>query len=459
MNIYLLDITLLILFCIFVFVFIYKNKGRMKREGLMYLYKTQVGVKFMDRISRRYSKILNFSKYIIIATGYLLMIVMLYLFSSSFWQYITNAKIFEAIKAPPIAPLIPYFPKLFGMQSYFPDFYFVDFIVAISIVAIVHEFSHGIFMQLFKIRIKSTGFAFLGPILGAFVEQDEKQMEKKPKIQQMTVLSAGVFANLVTGIIFFIIMVLFFFAAYHPAGYIFNTYSLTAINKTDIKSIQEINGNLTEIIADKAYYLDNELKLQLSPDFKENLSYLFVYEGPAVKAQLSGAIIEMNGQKIQSKEDLQSFMATTKPGDKVLVKTKENGIVKENLLVLEKNPNSNIGYLGVGSYYPNTKSIFGKIFLIVTKFKDPNILYEANFNFGITDFIYYLFWWIVIINMLVALFNMLPLGILDGGKFFYLTIFGITRSEKIAKKSFKFITWLLLGMLIFMLLWYFRRFL
>ncbi len=63
-------------------------------------------------------------------------------------------------------------------------------------------------------------------------------------------------------------------------------------------------------------------------------------------------------------------------------------------------------------------------------------------------------WWIFIINLLVALFNMLPVGILDGGRFFYLTILGITHSEKIAKKSFKIMTQLiLLSLIVIMVKW------
>ena len=49
------------------------------------------------------------------------------------------------------------------------------------------------------------------------------------------------------------------------------------------------------------------------------------------------------------------------------------------------------------------------------------------------------------INLLVALFNMLPVGIFDGGRFFYLTVWGITGSEKIGMKAFKFMTWLIIG--------------
>ena len=47
-------------------------------------------------------------------------------------------------------------------------------ISALAIVAIPHEFAHGIFARLNNLRVKSSGFALFGPILAAFVEPDEK---------------------------------------------------------------------------------------------------------------------------------------------------------------------------------------------------------------------------------------------------------------------------------------------
>jgi hypothetical protein len=56
--------------------------------------------------------------------------------------------------------------------------YFTYWIVAIALVAIFHEGFHGIFARFYNIKIKSTGFGFLGPFLAFFVEQDDKQMQK-----------------------------------------------------------------------------------------------------------------------------------------------------------------------------------------------------------------------------------------------------------------------------------------
>ena len=69
----------------------------------------------------------------------------------------------------------------------------------LAIVAIIHEFAHGIFMRKYKIHIKSTGFGFfpffLPVFLAAFVEQDEKSMNKASIFQQKAVLAAGTFAK------------------------------------------------------------------------------------------------------------------------------------------------------------------------------------------------------------------------------------------------------------------------
>ena len=78
-------------------------------------------------------------------------------------------------KIPPLIPLVPYIDKILP-TGLVPPFYFTYWIIAIAIVAVFHEFAHGIFAKIRGIRLKSTGFGFLGPLLAAFVEIDEKQI-------------------------------------------------------------------------------------------------------------------------------------------------------------------------------------------------------------------------------------------------------------------------------------------
>ena len=70
-------------------------------------------------------------------------------------------------------------------------------------------------------------------------------------------------------------------------------------------------------------------------------------------------------------------------------------------------------------------------------------------------FFYNLLWWLILICISVALVNMLPVGIFDGGRFFYLTILALTGSDKAAKRSFAMVTYLfLLVLFVIMLFWF-----
>lgn len=460
------DLTFLILFVIFASVFLYVKRRNLQTEGILLLYKTKWGVKLIDYIGGKYQRTIYFLSFISIGLGYILMAMILYLFVKTVWLYLATP-IATIIRAPPLMPLIPYFPKLFGLQSIFPPFYFTYFIVAIVIVATVHEFAHGIFMRRFGIGIKSTGFAFLKyfpGIFGAFVEQDEKQMVKKPKFEQMSVLSAGVFANILTALLFFLVLWGFFSMAYAPAGVVFDNYPFSAVNISDIvmingvavsglsqagliDSLNEEGLNKFEVGGKK--YVGT--KKFISEQEDENIVVLYD-DAPAVNAGLAGVILEIENVKILSVDDLARELDKHSPGDEIAVKVKVGEEIQNYELVLAENEKRpGMAWIGIGFYDRSGTGISGKVYQAFSFFKEPNVYYEPN-DGNFTIFIYDLLWWVILINFLVALINILPLGILDGGRFFYLTILGITKSDKLAKRMFAGITWLILMMLVVLMI-------
>ena len=467
MNFIIIDILLLVIFIATASIFLYYKRKNLKKEGILLLYKTSWGINLINNIGGKYKKILKFLSYVSVVLGYILMIGILFLIGNSVYLYLTT-QIASIVKAPPIAPLFPYFPKVFGLESFFPPFYFIYFIAAILIVATVHEFSHGIFARRFGIKIKSTGFAFLKyfpALFGAFVEQDEKQMNKAKKFEQMSILSAGVFANVIIAVLFYFILFGFFSMTFSPIGVQFNTYSysivnideLTAINGIAVSSYEEVLTNANEnslnnITAKKNYVvMKSDLEKQ-----KENQESVLIYDdAPAVNHNLSNIILEIEGTKINSLEKLRGELQRYTSGEKVLIKTSDGKTISEKEIILGENPeDKNLPWLGIG-FYENNR---GRISQIVTKifppYQEPNVYYEPKNSTAlfIKDFL----WWVMIINLLVALFNMLPLGILDGGRFFYLTVAGITGSEKIAKKFFGIINYMILLLfLILMVKWIF----
>ena len=169
--------------------------------------------------------------------------------------------------------------------------------------------------------------------------------------------------------------------------------------------------------------------------------------------------MEINGIKVDSIEKLAEELSKYSPGTEITVKTKtEDGFELESIILEEHPEKSGTSWLGIGFVGPQKTGLVGGIVQKLASFKEQGIFYEPKFD-GMSIFIYNLLWWIILISLSVALMNMLPVGIFDGGRFFYLTILSITKSEKIAKKAFAYSTYfflfiLLLLMFFWMISWF-----
>jgi membrane-associated protease RseP (regulator of RpoE activity) len=177
-----------LLFYTGLFALIYFNRSRFSKEGIMYLLKTHFGLDIMDATSRKFRKPLIYIGYFGVLVAYLGFFFITYLI-------IRNA-IDILVSKPGVAgasPIIPGLPVA-GLGIVFP---LIIGWISLFIIMIVHEFSHGVIARAHKIRVKSSGLAFIGPIPGAFVEIDEKQLAKMPHRVQHSVFAAGPFSNIV----------------------------------------------------------------------------------------------------------------------------------------------------------------------------------------------------------------------------------------------------------------------
>jgi membrane-associated protease RseP (regulator of RpoE activity) len=466
MSFIVFDIGLLICFAIFISIFLYIRRKNLKKEGLLLLYKTSWGIKLINCIGKKYQRTLKFLSYVAITLGYFLMAAMVYLLGKIAWIYIFNQDIVRAIKVPPIMPLIPYLPQVFKLD-FLPPFYFTYWIVILAIIAITHEVAHGIFMRRYDINIKSTGFGFfpffLPVFLAAFVEQDEKDMKTKSKFEQMAVLAAGTFANVLTAIFFFGIMWLFFSFAFTPVGTVFDSYAYSVVGVAGISMVNGIalanpsyegilntmnESGLNKIEAEEGSYVMTKSFLEQQENVED---YVLLYDdAPAINSELMGVITEINGVKTGSKEILGEELSKYAPGEEVKITTIIDEEVKEYNIVLGEHPEeAGRSWLGVGFSNQERSGVLGNVINWLSSFKKPNVYYEPKFE--ASKFIYDLLWWIALISLSVALVNMLPVGIFDGGRFFYLTVLAITKSKKIARRTFSFVTYLFLFLLLVMM--------
>ncbi|MBM3247566.1 hypothetical protein FJZ17_03460 [Candidatus Pacearchaeota archaeon] len=465
MSFVLYDLSFLVVFTLAIIIFLYTRKHNLKRDGIMYLYRTSVGLKIIDKIGKKYPRTLKIFSYIIVALGYLLMIVMIY-FLVEIIRIFLNPAFVQAIKIPPLMPLIPYLPDLFQV-SWLPPFYFTYWIIAIALVAIFHEGAHGIFARFYNVKIKSTGFGFLGPFLAFFVEQDDKQMQHKKIFPQLTILSAGVFANILLGVIFFLIMIGFYALAYAPSGVVFNDYTYSLFTPAEMQNLS-LNGkilaveglNLTGItLFEKNYFISPEY-FKLNQSELTSSTYIKAYQDmPAINNQISGAIRKINEIPVNNQKDFSREMSKYKPGDNITLATislsqKNRTTQTYNMTLAGDYTNNSRAVIGTAVLLPSGKGIRMVMYRLVNYFKEPGVNYEPKDNYELTIFFYNLLWWIVLINFSVALTNMLPMGIFDGGRFYYLTILAITKKKKLSEQVFKWTTKIILAVFaLLMVLW------
>ncbi len=371
------DLILLIVFYLFLLIIfkIYRNKFEIQWK-VFALYKTKLGINLMDKIAKKFPKTLNFLGYFSVFIGFLGMIITFALIAFATYKFL-----FVPASEVALAPILPGV----SISDKLPILSFWHWIISILIVAGVHEFSHGVYARLSKIRIKSSGFAFLGPILAAFVEPDEKQLTKAKTKDQLFVLSAGPFSNIILGILAILVLIFIFIPI---AG-----------------SMTEING-LTILNINESLPINNS-----------GLKVGYIIE-------------EVDDVKIDDNYLLSMLLENKKPND--ILNVGVNGS-NYNVTLAENPNNKSKAFLGVAL--------------------SPNVILKENLQhfswlYKIFSWIGILLFWLFNISIGVGLFNLLPLGPVDGGRMFYVAMIKLTKNKNIAMKLLNYFSIFVLAMIL-----------
>jgi membrane-associated protease RseP (regulator of RpoE activity) len=253
-----------VLFILFLSVFLIIKRKNLQVQGsfpllYMMLYRTKLGLDKMGSWSKSHPRVFLYLGYLSLFIGIVGMVLMTVFMV---WQlgFIVENNISSG------GGLVLPIQTEKGVESAVPVFYvpFWYWLIALFILAIVHEFAHGVIAKRFGIGIKSSGFAFAGiivPILpAAFVEPDEKDLAKKPWWQKVAVFGAGSTSNFLFGILFLLLWI----GSLSLISTTMTTSAITFEGVMNESSLSEYNVTNGEIIALNGIYDTEQIAKQIS---------------------------------------------------------------------------------------------------------------------------------------------------------------------------------------------------
>ena len=256
----------------------------------------------------------------------------------------------------------------------------INFLLTVPIVLVIHEGAHGIVATLEKIKIKTGGFAVFIALFAGFVEPDEEEFAKAKVISKLRVISAGATSNVLFS---FIIAALLIF---NPA--------FALLMPEPIRGI----------------FYNEPLGVPI----------LSVTEGSGAAAAgllKEDIITAINGISVVQPQDFTKIKLT--PGETAVVTILRNDEILQIPVVTKPSQDDpQRGMLGI------TRGTF------------PS--YQPTFPYYIpwSPEVFMFLLWLWMLSFFIGIFNMLPLPILDGGKFIHSII-----EKKISESTLKVTMW------------------
>ena len=360
-----------IVFLLILGILLYRNRSKLDTKQVIpyflyfSMYRTKLGLSLMDKWSSKHRKFTVWIGYFGIVIGFVGMALISFSLIQNLFMLFAKPEASSGVGL-----VLPFKAK--GV-FYVPFFYWI---ISIFVIAVVHEFSHGLIARANNIKVKSSGFAFLAllvPIIpAAFVEPDEKTLKKRPYKEQLSVFAAGPLANIVLAFLL-------------------------------IGAMFAITPKIDSMILPNGVVISDYVK----GDFPAKASGM----------QIGGIIQQIDGKSVEYVDNLSTVLKSKKPGDAVTLKTDKSSYQ----ITLGKNPdNESSAYLG--AYLEQS-----------TKINDDFKAKYGEFVPNALIWIYGLIVIMIVLNLGIGLFNLVPLGPLDGGRMLQLAMhkfFGVEKGNK-----------------------------
>ena len=260
------------------------------------------------------------------------------------------------------------------------------FLLSIPVVLVIHEGAHGIVAALEKIKIKTGGFAIFIALFAGFVEPDEEEFDKAKKISKLRVIGAGATSNVLFAVVLGAIMLtnpIFGMVLESIPLFgepILNTFYEVSQGVLILSIIENSGAEQAGLLANDVITAINDIPIHGPADFP----VMNPGETASVSVLRDGQALEFGLEVMASPDDPERGLI---------------GIMRDNSI----------------PYKP------------VMDFID-----WTSVDFNISMFLL----WLWMISFFIGIINMLPLPILDGGKFIHTII-----DKRFSDKSVNMVMW------------------
>lgn len=363
---WLLEYKFIILFYAAIVLFLLIKRKKIDVQAkIIFLYRMKWGLRWMDKYALKLRELIILLGYVGMGAGYVGLVVISYVLIKNLYVLISHPAAVSGVSLVLPGLNVP------GM-GILPFWYWL---LAIFLIAIVHEFSHGIVARAHNIPVKNTGLVFLGPIIGAFVEPDEDKLGKESDIKQYSVLAAGSFSNILLALVALCLL-----------NFVFAPLQETMIEPTGFTF--------------DAYY---------------NQSFPFAQSGILPGTLITG----INGEKTPYFQDFSQKFDCQKPGEQVQIMSESKNF---NVVLSQSPDNVKKPFMGI-------KEIHNE-FVVKEKYQHG----WRKYLYYLVDWLQGFLRWLYLLSFGIGLFNLLPLPIVDGGRMLQVTLHKMKGKEKGEKR-------------------------
>jgi membrane-associated protease RseP (regulator of RpoE activity) len=292
-----------------------------------------------------------------------------------------------------------------GLNPILPLEYLAYILIGLIIAVIFHEFSHGLLTFAHDLKVKSLGMLYLILPLGAFCEPDEEQLRDTAIPNRMRVYAAGPMANFTVAFVVLFLFSAVFMGSVQPIEGLHVLYNVPESPAENISLstgmvITEVNNTAVNDVNDFLQIIQNTTANQTIP-----ITYFSDGEHIHANVTLADQYAFTNNVSDKNKSFLGIGFNLYVNGFTEALKNPLTFAFPEGLILLYSLPFFSylIGYNPLVSPFTQGYILTGPLSFI-----------PSSVFWPLVNMLYWIFW----LNLVVALFNVLPMIPLDGGFLF-----------------------------------------